>query len=109
MQDIRFTESHEWVRAENGIVTVGITRYAADQLGDVVHVELPKPGKVLAARAEAAVVESVKAASEIYAPLAGEVTESNTALAGDLGSINSDPERAWFFRLRIAIPPVCSA
>lgn len=104
MQDIRFTESHEWVRADNGIATVGITRYAADQLGDVVHVELPERGKVLAPGAEAAVVESVKAASEIYAPLAGEVTESNTALAADLSSINSDPERAWFFRLRIADP-----
>ncbi|SRR6266566_6274737 len=104
MQDLRFTESHEWVRAENGIATVGITRYAADQLGDIVHIELPEPGKVLASGAEAAVVESVKAASEIYTPVAGEVTEFNSALAGDLGNINSDPERAWFFRLKISDP-----
>jgi glycine cleavage system H protein len=102
MQDLRFTESHEWVRAENEIVTVGITQYAADQLGDVVHVELPAPGKVLATGAEAAVVESVKAASEIYAPVGGQVTESNTALASDLGRINRDPEQAWFFRLKIS-------
>jgi glycine cleavage system H protein len=104
MEDLRFTESHEWVRAENGIATVGITRYAADQLGDVVHVELPAPGKLLPSGAEAAVVESVKAASEIYAPVGGEVTESNAALASDLGRINSDPEQAWFFRLKISDP-----
>lgn len=102
MDDIRFTKSHEWVRAGNGIATIGITRYAADQLGDIVHVELPEPGKVLDAGAEAAVVESVKAAGEIYAPLSGEVAEANRELETDLGRINSDPEQAWFFRLRMA-------
>jgi glycine cleavage system H protein len=102
MADLRFTESHEWVRAENGIATIGITRYAADQLGDVVHVELPEPGKLLQRGAEAAVVESVKAASEIYAPIAGDVTEANRELAGDLGRINADPEESWFFRIRIS-------
>jgi glycine cleavage system H protein len=104
MAELRFTESHEWVRAEGGIATVGITRYAADQLGDIVHVELPEPGKVLTSGAEAAVVESVKAASEIYAPVGGQVTESNAALTNDLGSINSDPEQSWFFRLKISDP-----
>ena len=101
MADLRFTDSHEWVRAENGIGTIGITRYAAEQLGDVVHVELPEPGKMLERGAEAAVVESVKAASEIYAPIAGEVTEANRDLASDLGRINAEPEESWFFRIRI--------
>src|SRR5579872_3702805 len=102
MDELRFTESHEWVRAEGDIATIGITRFAADQLGDVVHVELPPPGKKLDAGAEAAVVESVKAAGEIYTPLAGEVTEANNDLAGDVGRINAEPEQAWFFRLKMA-------
>src|ERR1700688_3751774 len=103
MAELRFTESHEWVRADNGIATIGITQYAAQQLGDVVYVELPEAGKSLAAGAEAAVVESVKAASEIYAPVAGEVTEGNRSLADDPAKVNADPEGdAWFFRMRIA-------
>jgi glycine cleavage system H protein len=98
----RFTDSHEWIRSDGAIATIGITRYAADQLGDVVFVELPEPGKVFAAGAQAAVVESVKAASEIYAPVAGEVTEANTALAGDPAKVNADPEgEGWFFRMKI--------
>jgi glycine cleavage system H protein len=101
MED-RFTQSHEWIRLDGEIATVGITKYAADQLGDVVFVELPDPGKKLKNGAEAAVVESVKAASEIYAPLNGEVTESNAALAGDPAKVNADPEgEAWFFRMRL--------
>src|SRR6266566_2042918 len=103
MAELRFTESHEWVRSEDGIATIGITEHAARQLGDVVYVELPEAGRMLAAGAEAAVVESVKAASEIYAPLAGEVTEGNRSLAGDPAKVNADPEgEAWFFRMRIA-------
>lgn len=102
MAELRFTESHEWIKAENGIATVGITRYAADQLGDIVHIELPGQGRKLEAGGEAAVVESVKAASEIYTPLAGEVTEANRELESDLGRINSDPEQAWFFRMRMS-------
>ncbi len=98
----RYTQSHEWIRIDGGIATVGITKYAADQLGDVVYVELPEAGKTLQAGAEAAVVESVKAASEIYAPVGGEVTESNRALAGDPAKVNADPEgEAWFFRMKI--------
>ena len=99
----RFTESHEWIRLDGNIATVGITKYAADQLGDVVFVDLPNGGKKLDSGAEAAVVESVKAASEIYAPVAGEVTESNAALAGDPAKVNADPEgEAWFFRMKLA-------
>lgn len=102
MAELRFTESHEWIKAENGIATIGITRYAADQLGDIVHVELPQQGRKLDAGGEAAVVESVKAASEIYTPLAGEVTEANRELENDLGRINADPEQAWFFRMKMS-------
>jgi glycine cleavage system H protein len=100
--DERFTQSHEWIRLDGNIATVGITKYAADQLGDVVFVDLPSGGKKLESGAEAAVVESVKAASEIYAPVAGEVTESNGALAGDPAKVNADPEgEAWFFRMKL--------
>ena len=105
MSDIRFTDQHEWVRVENGIATVGITKYAAEQLGDVVYVELPEPGKTLSSGSEAAVVESVKAASEIYAPIAGEVIEGNQLVVDEPDKVNDDPEgKSWFFRLRIADP-----
>src|SRR5215510_7392533 len=80
MAELRFSKSHEWLRVDGGVATVGITKYAAEQLGDVVFVELPEKGKKVSAGGEVAVVESVKAASEIYAPLAGEVTESNAAI-----------------------------
>src|SRR5258707_5607417 len=103
MAELRFTQSHEWIRAKRGVATIGITRFAAEQLGDVVYVELPEAGKSFAAGAQAAVVESVKAASEIYAPVAGEVTESNRTLAGDPAKVNADPEgEAWFFRMKLA-------
>jgi len=103
MSEVRFTESHEWIRADQGVATVGITKYAAEQLGDVVYVELPKPGREVEAHAEAAVVESVKAASEIYAPVAGQVTEVNSSLAGDPAKVNADPEgEGWFFKMRLA-------
>lgn len=101
MED-RFTESHEWIRLDGNVATVGITKYAADQLGDIVFVELPQAGKKFKAGAEAAIVESVKAASEIYAPIAGEVTESNSALSGDPAKVNADPEgEAWFFKMKL--------
>lgn len=101
----RFTKDHEWIRVADGIGTVGITRHAQDQLGDVVFVELPEVGRK-AARGEAvAVVESVKAASDVYAPVAGEVTEVNAALPDQTALVNEDAEgKAWFFRLRIADP-----
>jgi len=103
MAELRFSESHEWIRIDGDIATIGITKYAAEQLGDVVYVELPEPGKRLAASAEAAVVESVKAASEIYAPVGGEVVEANNAIKSDPAKVNADPEgEAWFFRMKLA-------
>lgn len=103
MSETRFTDQHEWVRLDGDEATVGITKYAADQLGDVVYVELPESGRKVARGGEAAVVESVKAASEVYAPVAGEVTVSNGALSGDPARVNADPEGdGWFFKLKIA-------
>ena len=103
MSDIRYTNQHEWVRIDGDEATVGITRYAAEQLGDVVFVEVPEPGRSLGAGGEAAVVESVKAASEVYAPITGEVTASNAAIAEDPAKVNADPEgEGWFFKLKIA-------
>jgi glycine cleavage system H protein len=101
MSETRFTEQHEWVRVDGGEATVGITKYAAEQLGDVVFVELPEAGRKVGKGGEAAVVESVKAASEVYAPVGGEVTEGNTALADDPAKVNADPEGdGWFFKLK---------
>ncbi|MDE2134525.1 MAG: glycine cleavage system protein GcvH [Alphaproteobacteria bacterium] len=103
MNETRFTDQHEWVRVDGGEGTVGITRYATEQLGDVVYVELPKIGRSLAKGAEAAVVESVKAASEIYAPVGGSVTAANEALNDDPAKVNADPEgEGWFFKLKLA-------
>ncbi|MCH8858397.1 MAG: glycine cleavage system protein GcvH [Proteobacteria bacterium] len=102
MSEIRFTDQHEWLRYENGIGTVGITKYAAEHLGDVVYVELPEAGKALEAGGQAAVVESVKAASEVYSPAAGEVVETNAALGGEPAKVNDDPEgEGWFFRVKL--------
>lgn len=99
--DLKYTESHEWVRAEaDGTVTVGITEYAQDALGDIVFVELPSVGKTFTAGDDAAVVESVKAASDIYAPLSGEVTEVNQAVADAPESINADAYANWLFKLK---------
>ncbi len=103
MSEVRFTDQHEWVRLDGDEATVGITKFAAEQLGDVVFVEVPEAGRKLAAAGEAAVVESVKAASEVYAPLAGEVTSGNAALAEDPAKVNADPEGGgWFFKMKIA-------
>ena len=102
MSNIRFTEDHEWIRVEGDIATVGISEYAQQQLGDVVFVELPEIGRNVAAGKEAAVVESVKAASEVFAPLAGDVVEVNEALNDDPSLVNSDPLGAgWFVKLRL--------
>ena len=99
--DLRYTDSHEWVRRESdGTLTVGITDHAQAALGDLVYVELPAVGKSLAARAPAAVVESVKAASDVYAPVAGEVVAVNDALTGAPEQVNTDAYAAWLFRLR---------
>ena len=103
MSETRYTDQHEWVRVDGDEATVGITKYAAEQLGDVVFVEVPETGRNLAQGGEAAVVESVKAASEVYAPLDGEVIAANAAIAGEPAKVNADPEgEGWFFRLKIA-------
>ena len=99
--DLKYTESHEWIRAEaDGSLTVGITEYAQDALGDIVFVELPKVGKTYTAGDDAAVVESVKAASDIYAPVSGEVVAINDAVAAAPESINADAYAAWLFKLK---------
>ena len=101
MSETRYTDQHEWVQLDGGNATVGITKFAAEQLGDVVFVEVPDIGRKVNAGGEAAVVESVKAASEVYAPVGGEVTEGNAALADDPAKVNADPEgEGWFFKLK---------
>lgn len=97
-----FTEDHEWVDVEGEVATVGITNYAQEQLGDIVFVELPEEGKTFDKGDDAAVVESVKAASDVYAPVSGEVIEANAALEGEPALVNSDAEEeGWFFKLRL--------
>lgn len=99
----KYTEDHEWVEIAGNIATVGITDYAQQQLGDVVFVELPAPGKKVTKGGEAAVVESVKAASEVYAPLTGEVTEANGDLEAAPGTVNEDPHgKGWFFKMKLS-------
>ena len=99
-EDLRYTQEHEWVRPEGDFCTVGITTYAAEQLGDVTYVELPKVGTVLAKGEEAATVESVKAASDIFAPAAGDVSEINAALEEQPELVNESPYgEGWFFKL----------
>src|SRR5438552_13933001 len=98
-----FTPDHEWLRIDGDVATIGITDYAQSQLGDVVFVELPKVGRSLAKAEAAAVVESVKAASDVYAPISGQVIEVNDALAAEPALVNSDAAgKAWFFKIRIA-------
>jgi glycine cleavage system H protein len=102
---LRFTEDHEWLRIEGDVATVGITDYAQQQLGDIVFVELPAAGKAVEKGAAAAVVESVKAASDVYCPVTGDVIESNPALSGNPALINSDPMgEGWFFKVKIKRP-----
>jgi glycine cleavage system H protein len=102
MSETRYTDQHEWVRVDGDEGTIGITRYATEQLGDVVFVDLPSIGKVIAKGAEGAVVESVKAASEVYAPVGGTVTAMNEALSGDPAKVNADPEGdGWFFKIKL--------
>ena len=101
MSETRFTDQHEWVRLDGDVATIGITKYAAEQLGDIVFIELPDAGKKLAQGGEAAVVESVKAASEVYAPISGEVADANASLVEDPAKVNADPEgEGWFFKLK---------
>lgn len=100
-----FTDEHEWIEVDGTSATVGITDYAQSQLGDIVFVETPDAGKKLSKGGDAAVVESVKAASDVYAPVSGTVTEGNPALADDPALVNSDPEgEGWFFKLTLDDP-----
>ena len=105
MTDLRFTEDHEWVRRDGDSVVVGITDYAQQQLGDIVFVELPAPGKAVDKGGEVAVIESVKAASEVYAPAAGEIVAVNDALSDDPGLVNSSPhDEGWFVKMKLTDP-----
>ena len=100
---MKFTEEHEWLREEDGEMVVGITIHAAEQLGDVVFVELPEEGTTVSKDDEVVVIESVKAASDILAPVDGEITEVNSALADNPGMVNEDPQgEAWFFKMKIS-------
>jgi glycine cleavage system H protein len=101
----RFTRDHEWIRVDGGVGTVGITHHAQTQLGDIVFVEVPEAGRKTKQGEAVAVVESVKAASDVFAPVSGEVIEANADLAGQPALVNEDAEgKAWFFKLRIANP-----
>jgi glycine cleavage system H protein len=100
-----FTKEHEWIRVEGDTATVGISDHAQEQLGDIVFVEVPDAGRRLTKGQEAAVVESVKAASDVYSPVSGEVVEGNQAIADDPALVNSDPEgQGWFFKLKLDNP-----
>ncbi|KAF0676672.1 glycine cleavage system protein GcvH [Profundibacterium mesophilum] len=100
---MKFTEEHEWLRVEDDLVVVGITEHAATQLGDLVFVELPEPGKTVAKDDEIVVIESVKAASDIMAPADGEIVEVNEALEGNPALVNEDPlGDGWFFKMKLA-------
>jgi glycine cleavage system H protein len=105
MSTVKFTKDHEWIRIEGDVAVIGITDYAQTQLGDVVYVELPEIGRRMEQGKEAAVVESVKAASEVFAPVSGEVIAVNDTLTSEPGRINSDPMgEGWVLKLRIANP-----
>jgi glycine cleavage system H protein len=102
---VYFTKEHEWIRVEGDTATVGISNHAQEALGDIVFAEVPEAGKQLSKGQEAAVVESVKAASDVYAPVSGEVSEGNPAVADDPAIINRDPEgEGWFFKLKLSDP-----
>jgi glycine cleavage system H protein len=103
MASVKYSQEHEWIRVEGDVGTIGITQYAQEQLGDVVFVEVPQAGRKVAKGEACAVVESVKAASDIFAPVSGEVVEANAALAETPGDVNAEPMgKGWFFKLRLA-------
>ena len=102
MSEKKFSKKHEWVSVEGDVATVGITKHATEMLGDIVFVEVPEAGKAIEQNNQAAVVESTKAASDVYSPISGEVVEGNKAIVDDPSSVNSDPEGAsWFFKIKI--------
>ena len=103
MTEMKYTDDHEYLKIDGDVATIGITKHAQEQLGDVVFVELPETGKVFAKGDEAAVVESVKAAAEVYAPVSGEVVEANGDLEGNPGLVNEDAEGdAWFMKIKLS-------
>jgi glycine cleavage system H protein len=103
MAEKKYSKKHEWVELNGEIATIGITKHATEQLGDIVFTEVPEKGKAFDAGGEAAVVESVKAASDVYSPISGEVTEGNEAIVSDPSLVNQDPEgNGWFFKLKIS-------
>jgi|TARA_A100001011_G_scaffold219234_2_gene227183 glycine cleavage system H protein len=103
MADKKYSKKHEWVELDGDIASIGITKHAAEQLGDIVFTEVPDAGKAFEAGGEAAVVESVKAASDVYSPISGEVTENNQAIVSDPSLVNQDPEgNGWFFKVKVA-------
>ena len=103
MADTKYTQEHEWIRVEGDVGTIGITQYAQEQLGDVVFVDVPQAGRKVAKGEACAVVESVKAASDIYAPVTGEVVEANAALADSPGDVNAEPMgKGWFFKIKLS-------
>ena len=103
MASVKYTEEHEWVRLDGDVATIGITDYAQQQLGDVVFVEVPQVGRKVEKGESVAVVESVKAASDIYAPVSGEVIESNAELANTPGDVNAEPMgKGWFFKMKLS-------
>ena len=102
MSDKKFSKQHEWISIEGDIATVGITKHAAEMLGDVVFVELPEKGKSIEKEGQAGVVESTKAASDVYTPITGEITETNQSIVDDPSAVNKNPEdAAWFFKIKI--------
>ena len=105
MAEKKYSKKHEWVELDGDTATIGITKHATEQLGDIVFTEVPDKGKTFEAGGEAAVVESVKAASDVYSPIAGEVTESNEAIVSDPSLVNQDPEgNGWFFKIKVLNP-----
>ena len=105
MSEVKYSKEHEWIKVEGDVGTIGITQHATEMLGDIVFVELPDVGSSVEKDGNAGVVESTKAASDVYTPISGEVVENNQAIVDDPGKINSDPENdAWFFKLKIKDP-----
>jgi len=110
MSEVKYSKKHEWVSVDGDVGTVGITKHATEQLGDIVFAEIPDVGKTLTSGGEAAVVESVKAASDVYTPVSGEITEGNPAIVEDPSLVNKDPEgNGWFFKIKITSPDELAA